>query len=54
MLNVIWEFWEVKGEEEIFEFVFDVVKIGIGYCDVVVCRKVVVKGMVKWLWFMCE
>ncbi|MDF3115528.1 MULTISPECIES: ParB/RepB/Spo0J family partition protein [Burkholderia cepacia complex] len=47
MLNAIREFWEVKGEEETLELVFDAAKTGIGYRDVAARRKAAPKGTVK-------
>ncbi|HDR9204760.1 MULTISPECIES: ParB/RepB/Spo0J family partition protein [Burkholderia cepacia complex] len=47
MLNAIREFWEVKGEEETLELVFDAAKTGIGYRDVAARRKAAAKGTVK-------
>ncbi|EKS9800474.1 MULTISPECIES: ParB/RepB/Spo0J family partition protein [Burkholderia] len=47
MLNAIREFWEVKGEEETLELIFDAAKTGIGYRDVAARRKAAAKGTVK-------
>ncbi|RQU98511.1 ParB/RepB/Spo0J family partition protein [Burkholderia cenocepacia] len=47
MLNAIREFWEVKGEEETLELIFDAAKTGMGYRDVAARRKAAAKGTVK-------
>lgn len=47
MLNAIREFWEVKGEEETLELIFDAAKSGIGYRDVAARRKAAARGTVK-------
>ncbi|MBR8282541.1 ParB/RepB/Spo0J family partition protein [Burkholderia vietnamiensis] len=47
MLNAIREFWEVKGEEDTLELIFDAAKTGLGYRDVAARRKAAAKGTVK-------
>ena len=48
MLNAIREYWEVKAsEDETIELVFEVVKTGMGYRDVVARRKAAAKGTVR-------
>lgn len=47
MLNAIREFWEVKGDEETVELIFEIAKTGMGYRDVSKRRKSAAQGVVK-------
>lgn len=47
MLNALREFWEAQGDEAALELIFEVVKTGMGYRDVVARRKSAAKGTVK-------
>jgi len=47
MLNALREFWEVKGDEDTLELIFEAAKTGMGYRDVAARRKAAAIGPVK-------
>lgn len=47
MLNALREFYEVKGEEETIELIFEAVRKELGYRDIVDKRKAAEKGPIK-------